>query len=711
MADVIRLEAALGPLEVELRQDLHVTRQKTRGGPRYIVHDPVSFQNHAFDADDYRILTAITAKRSLRRSFQILVEDGTLEESDRQGFYEFVLWLHRIAIVQLPIDNGDKLFERRQRKEAARRQSWYSSFLNHRIPLCCPDRFLDRTLRYTGWLFTRPGLAIWAALLTIVLFKCAGRMDELFAHSTNLLALSNLPILWIALVVLKGLHELGHAYACKKFGGEVPEMGIVFILMTPCAYVDANASWKLPHRGHRIAVAMAGMYIESIIAAVFALIWAGTAPGLMHDIALNVVFLATVVTLLLNLNPLMKFDGYYIFSDILAVFNLQERSAVFLKGWTRKLALGIPAPVTDYSRSERWLYGLYGPSAFVYRVMLAFLITSMVMLQWPGAGLFLGAIFTWALMAQPVLRLVRYLWSCEGNDSARTRARLVAVTTVVTAGILVSVLPISSSVTVSGVLDPQTRSSIRAPASGFLDTIAVENGMQVRQGSVLTRLVNPELEYRQLRLRGERDAERVSLDVVELDDATRAASHRSRLAYLNEGVAELDEQIASLEIRAPITGTIVKPERLASDGAFMRQGEELFQIHSGHQFVRIVLTDYELSRARLDIGSEAEVRWTCNPGHTSRGIVREIRRTASRDDIPLALTMLAGGDVYAKPNSDGSGRATQPYLHVFLEVDSAPLEREGAGLTARVHLDARVEVLSAWVRRRFLTFWNAWRMS
>ena len=167
------------------------------------------------------------------------------------------------------------------------------------------------------------------------------------------MGLSNLPILWLALVGLKALHEFGHAYACRRFGGAVPEMGVVFIVLTPCAYVDASSSWKFDRRS-RVAVAMAGMYVEILIAGIFALVWAGTQPGLLHDVALNVVILASVSTVFLNINPLMKFDGYYIFSDLMSVFNLQERAYKTLKGWIGFVLLGQARQEDDYSRSGPW---------------------------------------------------------------------------------------------------------------------------------------------------------------------------------------------------------------------------------------------------------------------------------------------------------------------------------------------------------------------
>ncbi len=713
MAETTRTERVLSPLRVNLRSDLFVTRQQTRGGPRYVVHDPVSFRNHAFEPDDYRILTAIVRQRTLGETLRHLVERGLLDDSedDRQGFYKFVLWLHGIGLLHLPITGGNVAFERMREREAARRGPWYRLLISHRIPVWNPDAFLQRTRRCVSWLFRAPGLVVWLALMGLVGWKCVGRFDELFAESTGLLALHNLPLLWLTLVGLKVLHEFGHAYAAKSFGASVPEMGVQMIMMTPCAYVDAGASWRLPRARQRVVVGVAGMYFESFVAAGAALVWAGTTEGLVHDFALNVVALASLVTVLFNVNPLMKYDGYYLFSDLVGVFNLQQRAQAFLAGVANRIALGKPRPALKYSRSERWLYALYGPASFAYRLLLAFVLTGLMVMQWPAAGMVLGAVFAWALIARPALGLLLSLWRDPATVPYRTRGRRVALALVSVVPLLGALTPISWSIVAPGVLDPRTRQSVRAPVGGFVTAVPVARGDVVAAGDTLCRLSNPELEMRRLRLAGELLAEREGFDAIELVVPTQASIHRARISYLGASVAELDERLASLRLTATADGTVAAADPASLTGRFLQQGEELFQVHSDHRFLRVVLTEEDLSRTRLEIGSTAEVRWTCAPTRSVRGVVREIRASASRFELPPPLTMLGGGDVYVRQVSDSLLAADQPYLHVLLEVDSVPLEARGSGLTARVLLPARVQLLGSWVQQRVLSFWNAWRMS
>ncbi|MEO6593251.1 MAG: hypothetical protein ABIP94_00695 [Planctomycetota bacterium] len=194
---------------------------------------------------------------------------------------------------------------------------------------------------------------------------------------------------------------------------------------------------------------------------------------------------------------------------------------------------------------------------------------------------------------------------------------------------------------------------MRAPVSGFVATIAAGNGAVVEAGDALCTLRNPELQMRRVRMASELDAELVSLDAIELEDTTQAAMHRARLAYLRASVEEIDKRLAAMSLVANVAGTVASGTDMDLTGKFLQQGEGLFQIQAGHRFIRIVLTEQAVARARLEIGAEADVRWTCAPAQPVRAVVREIRTAASRYEVPAALTMLGGGEVFVCPAARG----------------------------------------------------------
>ncbi len=703
------LESRLADVRVGVRRDLVVTRQFVRQSPRYVLHDPVGFRNHILSPLEYRILCSIVSHQTLGELLERLVANGTLDADDTEDYYRFVANLHGMGLLIVPGMPVDGIWARHLERQQARRGPRLRALLSWRVPLGDPDRWLERTLPFVRWLFTRSGFLLWVALLAAALWQCGGRLGELYGDAAGLLALHNLPLLWCALVGLKALHELGHGYAIKRYGGTVPDFGVVFIMLTPCAYVDANASWTFSGRWPRVVVGMGGMYVESMVAAVFALIWAGTGDGLLHEFAHNVVVLATATTVLININPLIKFDGYYVLSDLLGAVNLQERATRYLRGLAEWIFLGLPRPDDEHTRSERVLIWLYAPAALAYRILLAFWITGLMLTQWPAVGVMLGLAFGWLLIGQPLWRLFAYLWRGERSATVRLRARCVAVGAVVVALLAATLAPVSRAVFAPGVLDPGVRRSIRAPNSSYLETLHVRDGDHVDRGAVVCQLRDPLIEERRITTQSELDALQAQFDATELTEPTLAASAAARIDYLRKRVAELDAQAAALSVTVPDDGTVVGSRGLRP-GQFVRRGDELLQLHSEHRFVRIVLTDQQITRTRLDIGSEVQLRWTCAPGRATRAVVCEIRRSASRRHVPIELTVAGGGEIIAR--ADGSEiEATQPYLHVFLIADDAPLEHVGSGLTATVRIPASSETLGEWATRSLLNFLHHWRMS
>ncbi|MCK5943292.1 MAG: hypothetical protein KAI24_15030, partial [Planctomycetes bacterium] len=477
------------------------------------------------------------------------------------------------------------------------------------------------------------------------------RLGELYGGAGDLLALHNLPILWVAVVVLKVLHELGHAFALKRYGGAVPDFGVIFVFLTPCAYVDANSSWTFPTRWQRIVVALGGMYVETLIAFAFALVWAGTPPGFLHSVAQSVVVLATVTTVLVNANPLIKFDGYYAFSDLLGIYNLQDRARENLRNHLEHWLLGMPLQANDYTRRERLLLWLYAPATLVYRVSLAFGVTALMMTSWPALGVPLGIGFTWLLIVGPMLRIARHLWSSERLESVRLRARVVTVSTLLVAAVLASTVPVSHSVVAPGVLDPGYKRSVRAPSSSFVDQVDVTEGDPVANGDRLCVLRDPQLEERLLHVEGELRSARVHHDATEVEDPSTAKMLASRIESLERRLTELRTQRADLGLISHGRGTVVGARSLRP-GSFVREGAELMQIHSEHGFVRVALTDEEVARTRLEIGAPAELRWASDPSRTVRAVVCETRRSASRHRVPVELTVAAGGEILAR-ETDG----------------------------------------------------------
>ena len=470
------LAAGLREVHVGLRDDLEVSRHVFRGVVSYVVRDPMTFQSHRLAVGDYAVLGAIRADRPLSATFADLVRRGTLNADAEERFYQFVVLLHRLGFLRLPIADDKAIYRRyllRRQSEARQR---LSSVLFLRIPLWNPNDFLDRTVHLARFLFSRTFFAAWLVLVAAAVFIGASRWEALRQPLDGVLVAQNLPLLWLTLVGLKVCHEFGHAYACKHYGGHVPEMGAYFILFTPCAYVDATACWGFTRKRERLIVCLGGMYVESILASIAVFVWALTEPSVVHSIAYNVIFLASVVTVLFNVNPLMRYDGYYILSDLTEIPNLRSRANEHIVAVGKRLLLGLGQPVAPDTRRVRAILSTYGIASFLYRLTLLVSIAAVLAAKVFLLGIVFAAVYLGTFVLGSLRRLMRYLWHAEETGPVRVRAVAVGVLLLVLIPALLVLVPLPSSVRAAGVVAAEYEVVLRARTPGFLRSVFAVRG-------------------------------------------------------------------------------------------------------------------------------------------------------------------------------------------------------------------------------------------
>ncbi|MFT7537627.1 MAG: putative peptide zinc metalloprotease protein [Hyphomicrobiaceae bacterium] len=705
--DPAALAQRIGGARVGLRRDLTVSRHMVAGDPSYVFHDPVAFRNHAFTTQEYQVLTAIRADRNLSVVFAGLVKRKVLESSEEEDFFSFVIILHGFGLLRLPLSESGRLFDRYQLKKQAKRKALWMAPIYLRMPLWDPDKFLGRTMRFVKPLFSKAGVMAWIALWLVVTWNLLGRGSELVAEASGMLTLSNVPVMYVALVVLKVIHELGHAYCCKRFGVEVPEIGLAFIVATPCAYVDASASWKLPSRLQRIAVGLAGMYFELAVAAVSALVWVGTAPGFTHMVALSIFVLSSVTTLLFNINPLMRFDGYYVFADLVGVTNLRDRSARFLRQAARSIIVGIGEPPA--ARQWCWLLS-YGIGSAIYRVVLAFSVVAMMLVVWPMAGLVLGLFFGFMMIVLPLCKMFYWLWSHEDSQPQRARARLVAVTLIVLAPLALGWLPVSRSLVIHGVLELEHREILRAPSDGFVTDVLCSQGQELSADQSIVVIANKQLQLETELIAEQLHAEELQADAYHAVDPSRGAYHKAGAGFLRDRLASLIERHGKLHVRTTGGGTVFDADPDALLGAFVKGGDPLVEVHRGAHRVRALMLAEDRHRAPVEVGQIAHLRWRSQPDRLVEARIVQVEPAASRDLIPKSLTMEAGGDIFMLQQRGGGKQASASYLHVILEPTWVPPGVHGQ-VTASIQFGAEVRTLGQWLHKRVFDVYSAWRMS
>jgi putative peptide zinc metalloprotease protein len=273
--------------------------------------------------------------------------------------WRFLSRLHRAGLVigDGP-GQGEELLTRFRRDRARRWLMSWSGLLAIRSRGVDPDAFLTAIHERMRWMFSPLALWVVAAVVVLAVSIIGRHIDEFNNRLPEISALfdiRNLPWLLVAISVVKVLHELGHALACKHFGGEVRELGLMLLVFAPCLYCDVSDAWRMPSKWQRMAVSAAGIFAEMAIAAMATIIWWYAQPGVVQLVAMNIMIVCTVGTLLVNGNPLLRYDGYYLLADLVETPNLWQRSREVLRRFASEWILGEPPSDDPLTRpSDRW---------------------------------------------------------------------------------------------------------------------------------------------------------------------------------------------------------------------------------------------------------------------------------------------------------------------------------------------------------------------
>lgn len=699
----VDLAERLRHVHVGVRPELEVSRHVFRGEPAYIVTDPITFQSHRLTPAEYEVLAALESERSLDETFQGLIERGSLEKTDEQDFYSFIFMLHRFAFLNLPISDDKTLYRRFEARRAARLKQKAMGFLYLRVPLVNPDHFLTKTVGRVRFLFSRFFFVGWLGLMAVCAAVAAMRWHDLIEPLNGVLAAENLLLFWGLFVGLKLVHEMGHAYACKHFGGHVPEMGVFLIALTPCAYVDASASWGFSRVRERLIVSLAGMYIESIVAGVSLLVWSVTAPSLIHDLAYQACFMASVVTVAFNVNPLMKFDGYYILTDLIGMPNLRQQSVAFVRGVFKRIALGIKSPDAPRSFSTRVILFSYGVASSVYKVFVVFAIAGLIATKLFLVGMALAAAYAGTLAFRLVQSATRYLWWSPDTVAVRPRAIAVSVLLILVVPLGIAAVPLPVKVTTPGVVTTEAERVLRAGTPGFVKRVHVQPGDRVAAGGVLVEMVNPDLDSAVAQAAAQVETSELRIQAHEAGESPKASQEISRLSYFQRQYEHSRSELAKLSVTAPRGGFVAQCLKPSDVDRFLQTGDPVATVSGGRWVVRCLLTADEFTAAKPEVGQAVQCRSSVDPSLRLAGSVVKIAGSGQREiDIP-ELTHLAGGRIPINPRTH---EAAEPYFEITIAFEPGEIPALRKGMTAYARFDGTSQSIGVQLVRRLLWFRN-----
>ncbi len=702
----VNLAERLRSVQVGLRSDLEVSRHTFRGEPSYVVRNPITFQSHNLSLHDYQILVALNNEKDLGDVFAELLASGRLNQSQEEEFYAFVLNLQQLGLLNLPVSDGKALYKRFKNRQVSQRRANLTGFLFWRVPLFNPDAMLDRTMRYVAPLFSRTAFVLWIILMVV----CAGiltkRWDDFKEPLQTILVAKNLLGMWILLVTLKVVHEFGHAYICKRFGGKVPEMGAFFVCMTPCAYVDASASWGFASKRERIAVSLGGMYVESMVACIALLVWNATGPSMLNSFAHQTVTLASIVTIVFNINPLMRYDGYYILSDLVEIPNLRERSAAQVKMVCKRFLLGVRSEVLPFSFSGRVLLFVYGLCSSVWKVFLVTAICTGIALKIYVLGALIGAFYAITVLWGMLSKFVSYLWMSPETDSVRYRAIALGMLVIVGIPLGLTTIPIYMPIQIQGVVAAASETPIYAPAAGFLRTNPVKAGQEVEVKSLLYVLDNAQIHANAKIAKADYDISRLKAQSVFEQDPSGAAMTRRRAEHLGQVLHQSQRDVENLSTLAPVAGKVVDCDNTLHAGRFVKEGERVATITSGGWTVRALTTAEGLADIKPRVGQKVRVRLSGLVSEELTGTIAKVAVTGSPTIPMTALTQLGGGTIAVDPSTMN---ASEPFFEITIDLDPAETNIAHRGMSVFISCSAQPQTVGVRLYRSGLRFLNLLR--
>ncbi len=695
-----------------LRNHAQIHRHVYRGGIWYVLQDHASGRFHRFTPVANLVIGLMNGERTMQQIWDIACEQLGDEVPSQSEMIKLMSDLHRADVLQsdAPPDIRE-LHERRGKHLRQKIKQYIGNPLSLRFPLVDPDNFLQRLMPFARPLFGWFGAALWSLTVIAAIGLAAmhwkafsdGMLDRVFS-------VENVMLMWLLFPLVKGLHELGHAFAVKARGGEVHEMGIMLLLLMPIPYVDASAASAFEDKRWRMLVGAAGMLTELFIAAVAMIAWAFLEPGTERAIAYNIILITGISTLLFNGNPFLRYDGYYILADYLEIPNLGQRSNEYLGYLINQYLFkvdDVQSPVV--AKGERGWFVFYSIASFFYRMFMMITIVLLVASKFFVFGVMMAIWSVYNMLLQPIAKKIAYLFNSPKLRQRRTRAMGVTGGAVLAALLVLFWLPAPSFTRSEGVVWAPEEAQVRANVDGFITKVVAQPGQQVKKGDLLLQCEDPELVARLAVQQAELAELEAKYTAALSSNRVQAEIIQQQIAHGRVAVDLARKRLAEIEVRAPSSGTFVMGDVQNMSGRFVQRGEVLAYVsNNGSSTVRVVVPQANADKVRKGLQG-VEVRPVDQPAMVVEAkVLREV--PAATDQLPsMALSYQGGGKIGLDPSAQGEAKTLQKLFVLDLQLQNGTrLDKLGSRIYVRFEHDPEPIGLQwyAGARRLFLRTFN-----
>ncbi|WP_266168847.1 hypothetical protein [Dyella subtropica] len=678
-----------------------VQRVVFRGRPWYVVQDQTGGRVYRLSTAAYALIAGMDGRHTVQSLWERANASESRDACTQPEVVDLLVQLHAADLLQTDVapDSADAL-DRHRRKRSETLRQWLLNPMSLKLPLFNPDRLLTRLSPYVGWCFGPLGALLWLAVMLPALALAAQHWGELTHNlSDRVLSSSNLWVMLAVYPVVKLLHELGHGFAVKRWGGAVRELGLMFLIFAPVPYVEASSSAAFPSKYRRALVAAAGMLVELFLAALALHVWLLAEPGVLRAVAFNTMVIGGVSTLVVNGNPLLRYDGYYILSDLIEMPNLAQRGQAWWTYLLDRYAFGATDAVKpdETPAEQRWLF-FYTPLAWCYRTFVTVSVIFLVAGKFFIVGVIMACWSAISLIGMPVRKGWKHLRESPALQRCRSRA---VRRTLVTLGVLCGLLlfaPVPLRSHAQGVVWLPNHAMLHAQENGFFAQWLVQPGQAVSRGQPVYTLANPQLQAELAVNKAKFEQAQARYDAEQFTDPVKAGVSGRQLQEAREVMERAQARAARLVGGANDDGQLIVATAQDMPGHYYKKGELLGYVLAPRELlVRVVVQqdDIDLVHERLN-GVTLRLSDSLGDVHDSH-VVRSF--PGAVDELPTAALGLNGGGVIPTNPNDTNGLKTLQRVFIVdlaLPPDAAP----AFGERVHVRFDHGSEPLAKQMLRR-----------
>lgn len=654
------------------RRDLKLFRatNDAYGAPTYSLYDPITAKYFKVSWFESLILKYYKPGMTAKDLKKQIEENSTAKIKEDEIVYFFKDAVR--SNLTMESKTSEELIEAHAKTKQNPFMWMVFHYLYFRIPVFKPDAFLKRTLKYVTPLFSFPAKMFYITLTLLGLIMVIPQFEDFISTFSYFFNPKGVFIYAVAITLVKVLHELGHAYTAAYLGVHIPSIGLAFLVLWPVLYTNVTDSWKLINRKHRFYISVAGIVVELVIAGLATFFWCFLENGMMKSICFVLASAGWISSLFVNLNPAMRFDGYYILGDIWGIENLQPRAFAVFRWQYRKWFFGIDTGAPEERLSSRRITGMviYSLFTLIYRVILYITIAIFVYVSFTkvlGIGLFffeIAVFLAWPLVTE--LKDLFYL-----REKLRANLRIFSTCTIVALAFLWFVLPFRHWESFPAITIPDTQQVIYVPGDGVIKHIYAKRGDYVQPGQQIALLESRDLENEIKTSKIQAEILSRQLKVANINENNRSIipQKRAELRAIRSKINGLEAKVKELDLHAIEAGLIYAFDEKYHAGQSISKDQILGYVSDPTRIHAICYVPENLVD-EINLGDEVifHLRSTHEriPGYV-------VKKNPSRTDVLEfeALASVNSGDIPVTEGKEGVLQVIDTYFAVEVALDGS----------------------------------------